>query len=36
MGSALGYGARETMGMPPGLVFDLWELWVREHRREEG
>lgn len=34
MGSILGYGAGEIMAMPPGTVFDLWELYRREHKRK--
>ena len=35
MASRLGLGAQEAMRMRPGLVYDMWELLVRESKRED-
>lgn len=35
LGAILGFGARETMMMCPGLLFDVWELYVQEHQPRE-
>lgn len=35
IGSVLGYGVQETMRMYPGLVFDMWELYVKANKRED-
>ena len=32
IGAALGHGIREVMLMPPGLLFDEWELYLRSHQ----
>lgn len=34
MASRLGLGPQEAMGMRPGLMFDMWELLVRENKTE--
>jgi hypothetical protein len=36
MASCLGVGAREAIGMCPGLVFDMWELYTKKEREESG
>lgn len=35
MASCLGLGATEAMRMCPGLVFDMWELYM-QGRRQNG
>lgn len=36
MGLAVGLSMKETMLSTPGEVFDLWELFVREHNPQKG
>ena len=31
MGATVGFGAKETMMMCPGVVFDAFELYLQEH-----
>lgn len=37
MGATVGFGAKETMMMRPGMVFDAFELYLQEHgvKRDE-
>lgn len=32
--SVLGYGMHEAHEMRPGLLFDMWELYLRANRRD--
>nr|DAO08735.1 MAG TPA: hypothetical protein [Caudoviricetes sp.] len=35
MASRLGIGVKEAMQILPGCMFDLWELFRREHKGED-
>ncbi len=41
MGAANGYSAKETLLIEPGILFDIWELYLRangykRHNDDEG